>query len=381
MNKSSRRDFLFSGAATAASGFAIVSPQAVRGAQANSQISIGLIGCGNRGSYDASIAHADPRARITAICDRYPDQFEPAKKTIKVENPATYTEFEKLLAAPDIDAVFIVSPPFEHPRMLEAAIQSKKHIYCEKPIGVDAAGCQRAIKAAKKAEKSQNISVGFQQRLGPEYLEAYKRIQNGDIGELVGARSAWISSDPFTLKLYPDPATQKIRNWYFYKDLSGDIIVEQDCHNLDVLHWFLGGLPVRATGRGNSKVRKGADTLDNIHVIYEWPNDFLVTFEANQFTPRGFSRIGEEFTGTKGTIAVSRSTITHYRMAGVPENAPVKRDITIDAIEAFIGRVVNGDPENVVERSALSTCVALLGRAAAYSGRDVTWKNEIGIAV
>src|ERR1035441_3169898 len=160
-NETSRRNFLQGGAAAAATAFTIVKPQSVRGSAANSQISVGLIGAGNRGSYDASIVHADPRARVTAICDRFADQFDQAKKTIKVDDPKTYTDFEKLLGAADIDAVFIASPPFEHPRMLEAAIQANKHIYCEKPIGPNVEGCKRAIKLAKRVSQSKTVSVGF----------------------------------------------------------------------------------------------------------------------------------------------------------------------------------------------------------------------------
>ena len=378
--ETTRRHFL-SGAAAAAGAFTIVAPQSVRGSQANSQIAVGLIGCGGRGSYDASIVQADPRARVMALCDKFPDQFDKSETTIKSQNTRKYTEFEKLLSAPDIDAVFIVTPPFEHPRMLEAAIQAKKHIYCEKPIGVDVVGVERAIAAGRKADKSKTIAVGFQQRYGPEYLEAYKRIQDGQIGELANARGFWISSDPFTRKPYADPAVEKLRNWFCYHEYSGDIIVEQDCHNLDVLHWFLGGLPVAAIGRGNKKVRKNMDILDNLTVIYQWPNGLYVNFEANQLTPRGFSKVGEEFTGTKGSIATSRARMTHYRGPRDVEDMPTKRDITIDAIEAFLTRIVNNDPENVVERSALSTCIALLGRAAIYTGRETTWKGDIGIAV
>jgi predicted dehydrogenase len=379
-SETTRRKFL-TGAAAATGAVTIVAPQSVRGSQTNSQIAVGLIGCGGRGSYDASIANKDPRARVMALCDKFPDQFDRSETTIQSHNTRKYTEFEKLLGAPDIDAVFIVTPPFEHPRMLEAAIQAKKHIYCEKPIGVDVPGVERAMAAAKKADPTKTIAVGFQQRYGPEYLEAYQRIQEGAIGELANARGFWIANDPFTRKPYADPAVEKLRNWFCYHEYSGDIIVEQDCHNLDVLNWFLGGLPVSAVGRGNKRVRKGMDILDNLTVVYEWPNGMFVNFEANQLTPRGFSKVGEEFTGTKGSIATSRQRMTHYKGPGQVEDMPTKRDITIDAIEAFLTRIVEGKPENVVERSALSTCIALLGRTAIYTGRTSTWTGDIGIRV
>ena len=144
-----------------------------------------------------------------------------------------------------------------------------------------------------------------------------------------------IANDPFARRPFPDPAVEKIRNWFCYRELSGDIIVEQDCHILDDLHWFLGGLPTAAIGRGNKKVRKDMDILDNLTVIYAWPKEMFVNFEANQLTPRGFRRIGEEFTGTKGTIFTSRDKMTHYIAQGKQEDMVSKRDITIDSIEAL----------------------------------------------
>lgn len=375
----SRRDFFQAGATAGA--FSIVKPEAVRGSQANSKISVALIGSGNRGSYDAKIVHADPRAAITALCDKFDDRIEIAKQTIKTENPTVYKDFEKVLAAPDIDAVIIATPPFEHPRMLEAAVQAKKHVYCEKPVGVDIEGCKRVIATGKKADPKKCLSFGYQQRYGPVYLEAYKRLKNGDIGELSTARGFWIANDPFKRVPYPDPKVEKLRNWFCYKELSGDIIVEQDCHNFDVLHWFLGALPIRAVGYGGTKVRKTMDIMDHLSLSFEFPNGIHVAFEANQLTPRSFNHIGEEFTGTKGTLETSRLRMIHHKGDDRKQDEiiPSKRDITMDGIEQFLGRIQNNDPENVAERSALSTLFAILGRTALYQRREVTWKGTIGI--
>jgi predicted dehydrogenase len=374
----SRRSLLGAGAAAT---FSIVSPQAVRGSQANSEISVGLIGTGNRGSYDAKITHADPRARITALCDPFDDRIEQSKQTIGITGAVdTYKEFEKMLASPSIDAVIIATPPFEHPRMLDAAVMAKKHVYCEKPAGVDIEGCRRVIAIGKKADPKKCLSFGYQQRYGPVYLEAYKRLTSGMIGDLSIARAYWIANDPFTRKEYPglDAKTEKLRNWFCYRELSGDIIVEQDCHNFDVLHWFLGGLPIRAIGLGGRKVRTSMDLLDHLTVVYEWPNGIYVNYEANQLTPRGYQKVGEEFTGTKGTITVSRREMAHYKGVNDVERMDSKRDITYEAIEAFIGRILSGDLENVAERSALSTMAAILGRTALYTGKEQTWKGLYG---
>lgn len=373
----SRRNFIGSAAATT---FTIVAPQAVRGSQANSKISVGLIGSGGRGTYDATIVNGDPRARVSALCDLFDDRIEKATAALKLQNPKTYKDFEKLLGASDIDAVIIATPPFEHPRMLEAAVEAKKHVYCEKPMGVDLAGVQQCIKAGRRADPKKNLFVGFQQRYGPEYLEAYRRLKNADIGELANARAFWISNDPFKRVPYDDPKIEKLRNWFCYPEYSGDIIVEQDCHNLDVLHWFLNARPISAVGMGGRKVRTSMPILDHLSLTYEFPDNIHVNFEANQISPPGFSKVGEEFTGTKGVLETSRARMVHIKGRG-PENReemPTKRDITNDAFEKFLDNIQNGQVENVAERSAISTLFAILGRTAIYEKRQATWKGEFG---
>jgi myo-inositol 2-dehydrogenase / D-chiro-inositol 1-dehydrogenase len=373
----SRRQFL-QGASLSAAAFSIVQPQSVRGTQANSAITVGLIGCGGRGTYDTGNIVADPRAKVVALCDLFDDRIEAAQSKLKLENPKTFTSFEKLLNDPSIDAVLIATPPFEHPRMLEAAVEAKKHIYCEKPMGVDLEGVHRVIKASRRADPTKTLAVGFQQRYGPVYLEAFRLLQNGDLGELATARAFWIGGDPFTIHQYDDPKVAKLRNWFAYRDLSGDIIVEQDCHNFDVLHWFLNARPISAVGIGGRKIRTNMDILDNLSLSFRFPHNINVNYEANQLTPPGFSHVGEEFTGTKGTVATSRKSMIHFIAAKQQTEMVSKRDITIDALEAFLTRIQNSQPENVGERSAISTMFALLGRAAIYSGKEVTWKGEFG---
>ena len=177
---------------------------------------------------------------------------------------------------------------------------------------------------------------------------------------------------------YSDPAIEKLRNWFCYPELSGDIIVEQDCHNFDDLHWFLGATPLKAVGYGGAKVRTSMQIMDHLTLSFEWPDGIHVNYEANQLSPPGFTRVGEEFTGTKGVIETSRSRMIHHKSKEEHETIPSKRDITIDAIEAFLGRILSGDVENVVERSAHSTMIAILGRTAIYTGKEVTWKELYG---
>jgi myo-inositol 2-dehydrogenase/D-chiro-inositol 1-dehydrogenase len=374
----SRRQLIEKTGAALAAGFTIVRPESVRGSQANSKIAVGLIGVGGRGQYDATIFNADPRARVTALCDLFDDRIEIGTQKIKIEKPTVYKDYEKLLAANDLDAVIIATPPFEHPRMLAAAIEARKHVYCEKPMGVDLEGVKKIIAASRKADPKKNVSVGFQQRYGPVYLEAYKRIREGQIGELVNARAFWISGDPFKRTPYDDPKIEHLRNWFCYRDYSGDFIVEQDCHNFDVLHWFLDARPIRAVGMAGTKVRTSMEILDHLTLSFEFPNGIHVNFEANQISPPGFGRVGEEFTGTKGVIETSRARMVHHKGPKDTETIPSPRDITNDAIEAFLTRIQNGEVENVAERSAISTLFAILGRTALYQKREAVWKDEFG---
>ncbi len=374
----SRRQILEKTGAALAAGFTIVRPEAVRGSQANSKITVGLVGVGGRGQYDAGIFNADPRARVTALCDLFDDRIEIGTQKIKIEKPVVYKDYEKLLSASDLDVVIIATPPFEHPRMLAAAIESRKHVYCEKPMGVNLEGVKTVIAAARKADPKKNVSVGFQQRYGPVYLEAYKRLREGQIGDLVNARAFWISGDPFHRAPYDDPKIEHLRNWFAYRDYSGDFIVEQDCHNFDVLHWFLDARPIRAVGMAGTKVRTSMEILDHLSLSFEFPNGIHVNFEANQISPPGFARVGEEFTGTKGVLETSRARMIHHKGPKDVETIPSSRDITNDAIDAFLTRVQNGEVENVAERSAISTLFAILGRTALYNKREAVWKDEFG---
>jgi myo-inositol 2-dehydrogenase / D-chiro-inositol 1-dehydrogenase len=211
---------------------------------------------------------------------------------LKLVSPKIFKDFEKLLASPDIDAVIIATPPFEHPRMLDAAVDAKKHIYCEKPMGVDVEGCRRVIKAGRRHDPKKNLFVGFQQRYSPEYREGHRRMTSGEIGELANARGFWISSDPFKRVPYDDPKIEKLRNWFCYRDYSGDFIVEQDCHNFDVLHWYLNSPPISVVGNGRTEGPDQHGDSGPPEPHFEFPNGIHVNFEANQITPPGLQQGG-----------------------------------------------------------------------------------------
>ena len=166
-------DFSRRAALSGATSFLIVKPETAFGSQANSRVSFGIIGTGGRGVYDGTHMTNDKNAHLAAICDIYPDRIDQAKTRIPgADKVKSFRNYKDLLAQSDIDAVLITTPVFLHPEHFEAAVEAKKHIYCEKPAGADVAGVKRMMRAAEKSERSKVIQFGFQQRFSPEYLKA-----------------------------------------------------------------------------------------------------------------------------------------------------------------------------------------------------------------
>ena len=385
MNDStSRRDFVKSSgsiAAAAGAGFLIVKPQSVRGSQANSTLTVGLIGAGRRGTYVSGIFAKNEFARIAAVADIYDDQL--AAATSKFSGAKTFRDHQDLLAS-DVDAVYIATPPFLHPEHFEAAVMARKHIFMEKPAGVDVAGVNRVIAAAKKADKTKRISVDYQQRYGMDSQAAREIVKWGRLGGIRMVRASWISGG-LPVRSGHAGSEEKIRNWLFYRENSGDIIVEQNCHNLDVVNWFMDNHPVKATGYGRRAVRKDiGNIMDNLAVNFEYPDGTIFTYSANQFCTRSYSDVSETFMCEKGAITTSRAGYSLYDAdkRGTPpevvQSPTSKGDITSDAVSQFIEGARTGKIENAAFFAAESTLTAILGREAIYRKKELTWRELFG---
>ncbi|MBM3760352.1 MAG: Gfo/Idh/MocA family oxidoreductase [Acidobacteria bacterium] len=366
-NQTPRRSFL--AASTAA--FSIVAPQSVRGSQANSALSVGLIGCGNRGMYVSGIFARNEYAKVTKICDIYDDKL--AAGRAKYSGAQEFKDIKELLAS-DVDAVLIATPIVYHPEHFELATKAKKHIYMEKAAAIDAKGCMRVLKAAKAADPTKRISMGFQQRYGKDYRHAHALINSGQLGKIRMIRAAWLGTGP-AYKPNFTGQEEKIRNWYFYRDMSGDIITEQDCHNIDVLHWFTDKNPVKAAGYGTRAMRKEGDVLDSLSVTFQYADGLVASFSANQFgSGQAFQDVSETFMCDEGTVRTSRKGISVWRKGmKEAEEWPTTYDITIDAVNEFVEGSRTGKLENAAIWGAESTMAAVMAREAIYTGREVTW--------
>ncbi len=350
----------------------IVKPNVAFGYAANSAVALGVIGTGNRGRYDANFFSKDSRVKIAALCDIYPDQIDKTKTDIPAANNAkTFRAYQELLTEPGIDAVQITAPVYLHPEMFEAAVKAHKHIYCEKPAGASVAGVKRLMAAATQADPTKHIQFGFQQRYSPEYLAAEQIIKSGGIGEISLMRSHWMVGGvrPKAPALIPD---REARTWYPWRAKSGDMIVEQDCHGVDVLNWYAGRHPSSAVGDGGRKVRVYGDTMDHLNVTYDYGKGLHGFLHGCQLA-QAWSLVDEQFFGTEGTIETHRKYYRLSKPGAQMTQVDSKREITIDAIERFVNHIVENKPENNAMTAAESTLTALLGRLAIDTGRRITW--------
>jgi len=367
-------------------------PAALPG-QSNSGVRFGIIGTGGRGQYVGTLMTKS--AQLTAICDRYADRIDAAKTKIPgAAQATTYRDYQKLLADPIVDAVLIATPVFLHPEHFEAAIEARKHIYCEKPAGSDVAGCKRILKAWEKRDPSKRIQFGFQQRFSSQYLKAHSYLTSGKIGEMKLMMSYWVlgylppTTDARTYSDLP-PEEQKLRRWASWTALSGGPIVEQDCHGIDTINWFGGDAhPLSAVGRGGLRypLPYGDWGTDHHDVIYQYPNGregWLISIKHTA----GYRDVKEQFFGSKGMLETSRSymklhgmtpdvrykTADDLRDTSLMEKEESQADITNEATAAFFAGILRGDRYDMTRTAVESTLSAILGRMALESKREVTW--------
>ncbi len=343
---------------------------------ANSSITVGVLGTGSRGTYVATTLAKHTPAKVVALCDIFEEKMAAAAKSIGVENPRLYQDLQKMLES-DIDAVIIATPVFLHADHFEAAVKSGKHIYIEKPASVDVAGCKRIMRAADAADRKINISFGFQRRYAELYLKAKQIAESGAIGPIrlgVGRfnKSGGAASDAAHLPV-PKTAKEKIVAWQAWKELSGDLIVENNVHSIDVLNWFLGGRPLSAVGAGGSTLPKRGDTRDHNFVAFEYPNGVQGQLSGMTLGPPGYRDVVEQFFGEKGMLETSENHLRHFRGAKDETVEKSPRNIVIDSTVAFVERIRTGKVENTGVRGAESTLTAILGRLAMDRRREVTW--------
>jgi predicted dehydrogenase len=368
-----RREFLKTTA-----GVTIVAPSAVRGSQANSRLELGIIGSGGRGRFVGRLFEQHTNTKVVALHDYFADRVQKLGDELSVEATARFTGLDGYRALLDrkLDAVAIESPPYYHPEQAAAALQAGKHLYLAKPIAVDVAGCLAVERAVKAAGPSRKVLVDFQTRRDPLFREAVERVHRGDIGPAVLGH-VYYHAGRLTPRAKGGTATARLRNWVFDKALSGDIIVEQNIHVIDVANWYLRSHPLSARGGGGRKARVDVgDCWDHFVVTYAYPNGVLVDFSSAQFT-KGFDDLRIRVYGARGTVDSAYDG--DVRITGdVPWAGGSTKGLftsgAVGNIQDFHAAVTTGAAlADTLTPSLESNLAAILGRHAAYLGRSVTW--------
>jgi predicted dehydrogenase len=374
---------------------AATSLSAQQKADSNETLKIGLIGCGGRGTGAAAQAlGADYNAKIVAMADAFDTQIENSIKNLSTQFPdrvdvkpdkkfTGLDAYQKLIDS-GVDVVLLASPPGYRPQHLTAAVEAGKHIFCEKPMAVDAAGYRVAQAAVEKAkQKKLNLVAGFCWRYSTSRIECYKRLHDGQIGDISSIVATYYAGP---VKPMPPAAGRpagmgdvewQVRNWYNFSWLSGDSIVEQAVHSLDKICWAMKDRPpvsVIATG-GRQRPAEDGNIYDHFHCAYEWEGGTICHLTNRQITGC-HNEVIDNILGTKGRLVIGKGSAPfiegekRWRWRGEEKNMyDLEHQALFNAIRS--GEVVNDG-----DRMMSSTLIAIMGREAAYTGQKLAWKDD-----
>jgi myo-inositol 2-dehydrogenase / D-chiro-inositol 1-dehydrogenase len=337
----------------------------------NDTVRVAFIGVGNRGSYLLQHMLKVPGARVVAICDIDREALSRAIAAVAAAGQSAdgFSEYRKMLERKDIDAVVIATPVDLHMGMTLAALEAGDHVYCEKPMALTPEHCRLMTVAAGSAKGI--FQAGFQLRHDPNRAASMRFIHQGGIGNVLFLQAYRHSGD-----------LPRNTAWYFDRSRSGDNIVEQACHIIDLMVWAAGTHPLRAYGTGGINLFKdeppGRTTMDHYAVVYEFPNDVSFSFSHLYYDPPGFSGIQERVFGALGAVDLPAATFSertskNQRKLDVPDAG---QDSTYLSLAAFIDNARgHRKPLNNAESARISTLTAMLGRKSIYEHRVVNWEE------
>lgn len=364
---------------------------------------VGLVGCGGRGTAAAVEAlNADPNVVLTAMGDAFEDHLSTSFQTLstkmgkKVQVPSGsrfvgLDAYQKVIGS-DVDVVILAAPPAFRPAHLEAAVSAGKHIFCEKPFAVDGPGLRRVIAAAQKAKVSGLALVaGFCWRYHQPKRETFGKVLNGQIGNILTAESTYNTGELWYKEREPgwSDFEYQLRNWLYYNWLSGDHIVEQAIHSMDMMQWALGDrLPLRVTASGGRQKRTDArfgNVYDHFSAVYEYGDGTKSYFSCRQQNGTSPSYAVELF-GDRGRCLVDCRTGEHIITGQTPwkysddtkftddksyEKKTASRGMYQQEHDELFASIRKGSPRYDGDWMVKANLMALAGRDAGYSGQTV----------
>lgn len=415
MKNLSRRNFL--GKATTAGVASIIIPSLITGCSRETKkvvavptmldqapdgpvIRAGVIGCGGRGTGAAiNFLSAGPNLQIVALGDTFQDRVDSCRATIQKQKGQDvplekcfvgFDAYQKVLDA-GVDLVILATPPFFRPEHLAAAIAAKKHVFAEKPVCVDPVGARSVMASSQKAKGMElSIVTGTQRRHQRDYIAAWQQVGEGAIGDVVSGNVYWNGGKLW----HRDPNASwsemeyMIRNWVNWTWLSGDHIVEQHVHNLDVMNWFTGTHPVKSVGFGSRIRRVTGNQYDNFSVDFEFEDGRHFTSMCRQIDGCT-DNVSERIQGSKGSAFLSQGQDIYikdlkdvvtwkYAYPNDENGKPSKSKMVDPYVQEHIDLVTairTNTPINEAETTAISTMMAIMGRISAYTGKETTYEE------
>jgi predicted dehydrogenase len=390
--RQTRRQFLRTSAKAAAAGTVVSQLPISRFAHAagSDTIRLGLIGCGRRGTGVATDAlNVGPQVRLVAMGDVFEGHIENRlqslrqKHTSRVDVPRErwfvgFDAYKRVLQS-GVDLVIDATPPGFRPLHFEAAVQAGKHVFMEKQSAVDAPGIRKVLAAGQLAkQKSLKVGAGFQFRHDRTVAETVRRVQDSEIGRIRAMEAYYLSGARPGQRREPGQSEMEyqIKNWFNLVWLGGDIIDSLGVHYLNICHWIKGSHPARARGTGGRKERFGPDhgeIFDHFRIEYTYDDGTPLLAECSMFQSGG-KRQEARITGTLGTAETRSGRIegqTNWQYEGAKSEPNVAQQT------ALLDAIRNDKPFNEAEDGAMSTMIAIMGRMAAYEGREITWDEAI----
>ncbi len=363
----------------ALSTFNILGAKTVNGIHTG-KVKLGLIGCGGRGTgavgnFLTACELLGLEVEIVAVADVFSDRVQKVLTKFGLDasvGNAGYEAYKKVCES-DAEFVIMATPPSFRPVHFEACVLADKHCFIEKPIAVDPVGARKVIEVGELAKtKGLTVVAGTQRRYEQKYLEAKAQLDAGAIGEIVGGVISWNGKVPWISSRKPaqSDAHYLTRNWLNFTEMSGDHIVEQHVHQLDVANWYLGRTPVSFNGMGGRARRETGNQFDFFSVDLDYGDGVHIHSQCRQLAGC-YNRVGESFRGIHGETIGTK--IKGKDVSVAPITQEITNGIVQEHVELIKSARGKATPLNCAQAVAEATLCAIGGRISAYTGQLVRW--------
>lgn len=373
-----------------------VSPNFPDKAPEGALLKAGLIGCGGRGTGAAiNFLNAGPNLEITTLGDVFQDRLDACRNTLKerqgIEIPDKncfigFDSYKKVIDS-DVDIVLLCQPPYFRPVTFDYAIKAGKHVFVEKPVGVDPVGVRSVMATGKIAESAGlYVVAGTHYRHMRDRVKAFEMVKNGAIGKIISVNCYFNMSKLWHKNRQPAWSDMEamIRDWVNWRWLSGDHIVEQHIHELDTVGWFTGKYPVSCVAFGGRHRRLTGDQYDFFSVDFVYDDGKHMHSMCRQISGCA-NNVSTLFFGTKGyTNGMNKiwdydgNIIWEYKYPtdkeGKPTNVPSVPPHDQEIIN-FITALRSNNYVNDIPNVANANIVAIMGRESAYTGKEVSYEE------